>query len=138
MPYINFTYSGAPMPKARPRFANGHAYTPKTTRGYEEAITAAALEAMSGSQMAEGCWVEVELEFYVPIPRSWSRMRKKCMAGKYHTQKPDLDNYVKAVLDACQGVIYKDDALVSRVDADKAWAEEGSEGQVCCVFSWEG
>ena len=36
--YIRFTIPGNPVPKARPRFANGHAFTPEKTRSYEEMV----------------------------------------------------------------------------------------------------
>jgi Holliday junction resolvase RusA-like endonuclease len=40
------------------------------------------------------------IEFGVPMPKSWSKKKKAEMNGKPHTQTPDLDNYLKALLDA--------------------------------------
>jgi Holliday junction resolvase RusA-like endonuclease len=41
-----------------------------------------------------------KIEFGVPMPKSWSRIKKEVMAYEPHTQTPDLDNYLKALLDA--------------------------------------
>ena len=38
--------------------------------------------------------------------------------------KPDLDNVVKAVLDALNGVVYRDDAQVVNLVATKRYATE--------------
>lgn len=62
------------------------------------------------------------LLFTIPMPESWSR--KKCAAqdGKPHMEKPDIDNLVKAVLDA----LYEDDAHVWSVWGEKRWGAAGS------------
>ena len=38
-------------------------------------------------------------------------------------KKPDLDNVVKAVLDGCNAVAFRDDALVVELTARKLYAE---------------
>jgi len=46
-------------------------------------------------------------------------------APRHHTQKPDVDKLSRAVLDACTGIVWKDDAQVCRKDVFKAWAYPG-------------
>jgi Holliday junction resolvase RusA-like endonuclease len=65
---------------------------------------------------------EVRLVFQIPMPASWSRRKKAELAGTPHGQKPDLDNCIKAVLDA----LCEEDSHVWRVDAEKRWAESGA------------
>lgn len=65
------------------------------------------------------------LTFRIPMPKSWSK--KKRVEHKYnpHKQRPDIDNLVKAVLDA---LFYKKkggDSRVWEIVAMKVWAEEG-------------
>lgn len=60
--------------------------------------------------------------FVLPMPPSWSRKKRSEMAGKPHTSKPDIDNLVKAALDA----IYDDDARVWDIAARKIWGEVGA------------
>ena len=38
-------------------------------------------------------------------------------------KRPDLDNYVKMVLDACESVVYIDDKQVVRLRASKVYGE---------------
>lgn len=58
--------------------------------------------------------------FYVPMPKSWSKKKKLAHMGRPHTQKPDIDNYLKGFLDA----IYEDDSHVWSIWAQKIWREE--------------
>lgn len=57
------------------------------------------------------------IRFEFPVPKSG-----KARIGKPHQQKPDLDNCVKALLDAVHG----DDAHVWAFSAEKRWAAEGA------------
>lgn len=64
----------------------------------------------------------VELEFHIAMPKSWSKSKKLQKLGQPHTQKPDIDNLCKSVLDA----LCKDDSHVWNITATKHWANEGS------------
>ena len=61
------------------------------------------------------------VHFILPMPKSWSKKKKAEMLGKPHKQKPDVDNMVKALLDA----IYDDDSHVSDLRSSKWWGDEG-------------
>ena len=60
-----------------------------------------------------------QIEFHVPMPKSWPKWKKECMNGTPHQQRPDLDNYLKAWKDS----VYKEDAIVWRVKASKLWTD---------------
>ena len=45
-------------------------------------------------------------------------------SGTFKTTKPDLDNLVKAVLDALNGVAFDDDSKVAEIFAQKLYAPE--------------
>lgn len=62
------------------------------------------------------------LLFLMPMPKSWSKKRKAEMNGELHTQKPDVDNMTKAVLDS----LYDDDSAIHTICARKIWAYEGA------------
>ena len=49
--------------------------------------------------------------------------RAKTNKTKQHTQRPDIDNYMKAVLDGMQGVVFEDDSQVFEIFATKTWAD---------------
>lgn len=64
---------------------------------------------------------ELNVVFYAKMPDSWSEKKKAEMSGRPHQQKPDIDNLVKAFLDA----LCEDDSYVYKVTAEKYWAEQG-------------
>ena len=59
--------------------------------------------------------------FVMPMPKSWSKKKKDEMDGAPHQQKPDLDNLVKALGDAC----YTEDCKIHCIAARKVWGVEG-------------
>lgn len=68
--------------------------------------------------------VQVTLAFYYPIPASWSK-QKKLEADNQEiipTVKPDIDNCVKAIFDALNGVAWKDDNLVTDLRTFKRYS----------------
>ena len=108
------TIAGEPVPKARPRVVNGHAFTPAKTKAAEEVI-ALAWRMKYGNEVLEGPLL-VELRFGMKAPAK----TKDVVPQK----RPDIDNLVKTVLDALNGVAYLDDKQVYKIEASKSWAEE--------------
>ena len=69
--------------------------------------------------------VEMSLDIYVQVPKSYSQKKKqKMIESEYPTKKPDTDNMLKAVSDALNGVAYTDDKQVVSVKVNKYWSEE--------------
>lgn len=62
------------------------------------------------------------LVFEMPIPSSLSKKRAEALEGELHYKRPDIDNLVKFVLDAINGVIWKDDAQVTELYAQKRYS----------------
>ena len=110
-----------PIPKGRPRFYGGHAVTPEKTRKYEKLIRDSWEHGI-----VEGEYLVIAMAFTMPIPQSYSNKKKKELEGQPHTKKPDLDNLVKAVLDALNGVAYMDDSRISNINASKEYGREPS------------
>ena len=58
------------------------------------------------------------ISFYIDMPKSWSQKKRDQMVLQPHQQKPDIDNLLKAVMDALK----KDgDQSVFEVHAIKYW-----------------
>lgn len=70
--------------------------------------------------------VSVKLAFYYPIPKSWSKVKKDDAndQGIMPAVKPDIDNCIKGVFDALNGVAWKDDNLVVDVWSMKRYSHE--------------
>lgn len=124
---VKITVLGKPVPKARPRFTRkGYTYTPATTVEYEKRIQQAAKEQLKGESLFKECPLVVTLQFWLPIPKSWSK-KKRALAldGELlPISRPDIDNYEKAVLDALNDVIYHDDSQVVYKASFKAYSGE--------------
>ena len=54
---------------------------------------------------------------YLPIPKSWSKVKRSVAAGQPHRQKPDRDNIDKAVLDS----LFKQDSGIHTGTIKKLW-----------------
>lgn len=63
----------------------------------------------------------MQVTFIVPMPESWSKKKREAMNGQPHQQRPDIDNYGKAVLDA----VYGEDSHVWDVRFTKLWGQKG-------------
>lgn len=61
------------------------------------------------------------LEFYLPIPKSWSYKKKIQHNGRPHKQKPDIDNLLKALFDA---VMIEDKQVWRIAECGKWWSND--------------
>jgi Holliday junction resolvase RusA-like endonuclease len=67
---------------------------------------------------------KITLIFYMPMSPSWSKKKSLMMDGQPHKQRPDIDNLVKAFLDA----LCEDDSYVWAIKAEKRWSSEPGIG----------
>ena len=116
--------------KGRPRVTRaGHAYTPKTTADAEAEIAALARQHMilSGAEpIPAGTPMRVSISFTQPLPKT----RGKEDPTVPYTQKPDLDNCVKLVLDAVEGILYERDQDIVSLIARKDRAPHGERARI--------
>ena len=120
-----FEVPGEPRGKGRPRFTkDGHAYTDSETRAYEKKIVAYYRQTFGGFRWPDDAFVSVEVTAHYPIPKSATKSALSAMQdGRLlPSRKPDIDNVLKIVLDALNGVAYKDDSRVVRVSASKVYS----------------
>ena len=115
---ISFKVIGQPQSKARPRFANGHIYTPKGTKVYEADVKKAYLAVAQGYYFKDG---PVSLVITAYLKRAKSNRRK------FATTKPDIDNILKAVLDGLNGVAFDDDKQVANISAHKLYCNNADD-----------
>lgn len=98
-------------------------YTPALTRRYASQVEAEGRLAMRGSGPMTGP-VRARVVAHIVPPTSWSRLRReRAVAGEIMpTPKPDLDNLLKNVFDALNGVVYRDDAQIVSKTVDKVYS----------------
>ena len=100
-------------------------YTPAETRNYETAVGWRARAVMRKRPPLD-CAIRVDVTAYVPVPASWPQTRKRrALDGDIlPTARADLDNLVKAALDGCNKIVFRDDALITTQVARKRYARE--------------
>ena len=120
---IQFTVRGVPVPQGSTRafVVKGRAITTNKTPALVAWRQAIAEEArlFAPPSLWEGalnvtCYFQFE-----PV-----KSRKK--QGMTHFQRPDIDKLLRAVLDACTGVIWKDDAQVQTLYGTKVYCSPPS------------
>jgi Holliday junction resolvase RusA-like endonuclease len=121
---ITIIIGGEPVAKGRPRMTRrGFAYTPAATRKYEAHGRLAAQQVMAGRPPI-ALPVRAEITVDLPVPASWSMKRRNAaLRGEISpTSRPDVDNYVKAALDAINEIVVADDSLVVELHALKKFS----------------
>ena len=123
---VSFWLRGQPIGKGRPRFTRqGRAYTPAKTKEYEHRLAAVASDAMidiKQDPITVPCKLYVLAQF--EIPKSWPKKRREAaLVGEVFPGKPDIDNIVKIVADALNGVCFEDDAQIIEVMARKKYGD---------------
>jgi len=95
---------------------------PKKTANWEQEIAKAAKQAM-GSQSPLEAPVALSVRVIKTIPVSWSKAkRQQAESGTIRpVGKPDLDNYIKAIMDAGNGILWVDDSQVCELHSSKAY-----------------
>ena len=94
-----------PIPQPRPRFGSGKGWQPKRILDYKDKIRMMAMDAMNGRKPFEKP-VDVTLHLYrrfVPTSRSYG----------------DFDNLAKAICDALNGILYRDDSQIIKCVVEK-------------------
>lgn len=112
----------APIGQARPKFAR----MGKFTRVYNpqqklDDSTKAYIKTIYKDDPIESP-VSLRITFLMPIPASFSKKKKIALEGQVHVKKFDLDNLLKKALDYMNGIVFKDDAQVYRIEAEKRYS----------------
>lgn len=94
MTEYTFTVLGNPIPKARPRLARGHVYTPSRTKAWEQAVA---------------------LAYHGPLFSGYVGLRLHFYRKTHHLV--DVDNICKAAMDGLNKKAYHDDNQVHYLEA---------------------
>lgn len=115
---FRFVIDGRPVPKGRPRFGKGRVHTPKKTKEFEHKVKVLALDARNKAHLKAH-------DGPVTLLLAFDKKQAVCdvvylqPSESYNTGTPDLDNLIKAVSDALNGVAYEDDSQVVEMQAVK-------------------
>lgn len=128
---MKFEVIGTPVAKGRPRVGKFGTFTPQKTVLYENLVSYTFTQKYPLFKPLES---ELKLKIIVvfEVPKSWSKKKQKealpCtddpLSAIGKTTKPDLDNIVKSITDALNGLAYKDDAQITSLLAHKVYGEQ--------------
>ena len=127
MPVFIIRIPGEMRGKGRPKFSTrggfARAYTPAATVNMEAWVKHCAVEQIGTAPLLGA--VSLHMEIGVPVPASWSKKKRaEALAlAIYPTSKPDLDNCIKLVGDALNGIVWADDKQIVRCSCVKRYAE---------------
>ena len=134
--FLSFTAHVSPCGKDRPRFSLGsgfpRVYTSEKTRRFETIFSDVAHGAMMRAGLVPTYdAVRLRIVAYFPVPQSYSKKKhNECVSGVIKPMmKPDIDNVVKAALDAMNDVVYDDDKQVFELVVSKRYTDRG-EGYI--------
>lgn len=117
--------------RARTVRANGvtRSFTPKKTVDFERAIRDAWIDQVG----LDWAGFTGPVLVYVAYKRELAKSNPKFWSGREDTGKPDLDNVVKSVLDALNGVAFADDSQVVNIDAHSEFRGRHGSGNYVSV-----
>lgn len=120
---------GEPRGKGRPRFAyGGRTYTDAVTTEYEGRVK--RIWKSENNFTFEKSPTTVHIVAYHSVPTSLSKKKRAAMFGQPCLKKPDADNIAKIILDALNGLAYKDDAQIQTLVVEKFYVNEGEKPRV--------
>ena len=124
---IQLKFDIKPMAKQSFRTTRtGQKYLDASVIRYRKAIRNMAIAQMRNqkAEKIEGA-VNMNIIYAFRRPKSLSKKERNEIDGGKNipkTTKPDIDNLTKAILDALNGIAWKDDAQVTQINIQKVWS----------------
>ena len=118
---MRMVFNVEPCPASRPRVSRWSTYYPKKYTQFRNEMKALTGEMDTTPSKK---LISVDVEFNVKIPKSWTKKKKEEKNRKYCDNGCDIDNYLKAILDSLNGVLFVDDRQIVEVYARKRYSDK--------------
>lgn len=139
MAEVTFTVYGKAQPagsKTAGRRKDGRMFvrdSAKKGKPWRDQVAQVAGESMNGTSLLDGP-LSLTVLFVVPRPKGHYGARGiRPSAPDHPTTRPDITKLLRAVEDACTGIVWRDDAQVVEQHAIKAYGEPAR----VTVSAWE-
>lgn len=131
MSSVCFAIPGKPQGKARartfynPKTKGMTSITPEKTVLYENLVATCYMQAAGELRYPDDANLSVRIQaFFEPAKSTPKKKRAEMLSGVIlPSKKPDIDNIVKSILDALNGVAYRDDTQVVELHVRKQYGE---------------
>lgn len=105
------------------KFGKGKVYNDKNYQDFHSEIKSflqSKVRTLNRIASANAAF-NVEVGFHYPYPKS--KPRKNGEHTRHKSTAPDVDNIGKSVLDAMEGIVYKNDSQISKLGYYKQYAD---------------
>ena len=122
-----FNFEIEPVPQLRPRVSSRggcvRVYDPPKVKQFKSLLRSLASSQYSRPPLIGP--LSVSLTFYRPVQKSISKTeRERRLSNESKpVAKPDTDNYIKATLDALNGLLWHDDAQIVKIAGEKRYSD---------------
>ena len=126
---LTFEIPGKPQGKGRPIVTKHGTFTPQRTVSYENLIKVEYERQCGAQRFPDDTPLSMTIIANYAPPRSAPKKRRAEMLLNTQRRpmvKPDMDNVVKVVCDALNGLAYRDDVQIVQLFAVKRFAETES------------
>jgi len=108
-----------PIAQIRPRICRNRMYDPLSGEKKKWKWEIARQMRTKELEAIQEGPIGIEVTFYTKKPKSLSK--RKQMALTWNHKRADLDNYLKFILDVLNGIGFKDDGQVAKIEAIKIY-----------------
>ena len=120
-----------PIPQGRPRVTRWGTFDPN-----KDSKNWIRLQIREQFNEKLECPIEVEIMFFMPIPKSTSKKKQIMMMANEikHVKRSDLDNLYKLYTDCMTEIVYKDDSQIHKCYIEKMYSDHP---RVEILIKWE-
>lgn len=119
-----YTLHLEPKPQSRPRFGRNRAYEDGEMTQWKRNCVS-QLRLLNPKIIEKGA-IFFSMTFYIYPPKRIAEVKKKRLELESETiyvdKRPDIDNYIKAVLDCSNEILFKDDGQVAALSSQKLYS----------------
>lgn len=127
---VKLVFNVEPQSQLRPRAAYNSqsrhivVYDPKQTHEYKQRLRQLAQKQYTEAALADALKVDVSF-FRAVQPSISNKERKRRINGEHRPViKADIDNYIKALFDSLNGVVWQDDKQIVDLSAHKFYSDK--------------
>jgi Holliday junction resolvase RusA-like endonuclease len=120
---FRFIIPGDPKPKKRPKVYRWSTVNP--SKEDEESVASYFKQLPACPKIPLQGQIRVQFKFFIRPPKATPKWKWKYINQNFlqPNKSPDLDNYVKFILDALNGILWEDDRFIVEIHSAKYYTQ---------------